>query len=83
MPKIATAQAATNEDADELFFPGPKVAARYDVSDMTLYRWLRDERMQFPKPTYLGRNRYWKLSDLVSWEINRAAGRPCSDAGSR
>ena len=42
-------------DAEEQFFPAPMVASRYNVSDMTLYRWLRDHRMQFPKPHYFGR----------------------------
>lgn len=58
-------------DADEVYFPGPKVAARYNVSDMTIWRWLRDERMQFPPPHYFGRFRYWRLSQLVSWERQR------------
>jgi predicted DNA-binding transcriptional regulator AlpA len=60
------------DQADELFFPAPLVASRYHVSDMTLYRWVRDPRMQFPAPHYFGRFRYWKLSDLVSWERQRA-----------
>ncbi len=58
--------------ADEIFLPARKTWERYGVSDMTLYRWLRDERMNFPKPVYLGRFRYWKLKDLESWEMSRA-----------
>ncbi len=34
-------------EAEELYLPGPKVAARYDVSDMTLYRWIRHLRRHF------------------------------------
>jgi predicted DNA-binding transcriptional regulator AlpA len=40
---------------------------------MTLHRWLADERMDFPKPTYLGRFRYWLQSDLEAWERQQAA----------
>ncbi len=66
---------AETRDADELFFPAPLVASRYNVSDMTLYRWLRDERMQFPRPHYFGRFRYWRLSDLTAWERERMSAR--------
>jgi hypothetical protein len=33
-----------------------------------LSRWVNDERKDFPKPTYFGRFRYWRLTDLVAWE---------------
>lgn len=59
-------------NADELYFPSPMVCARYHISDMTLWRWCKDERMQFPEPIYFGRYRYWKLSELVAWERDRA-----------
>lgn len=62
---------AFNSDGD-VFLPARKVWERYGVTDMTIYRWLRDERMAFPQPVYLGRFRYWKLTDLVSWERTRA-----------
>jgi excisionase family DNA binding protein len=75
MQSAPNASTVSDGEADELFFPGPKVAARYNVSDMTLYRWIRDERMQFPAPYYLGRHRYWKLTQLVSWERQRAMAR--------
>ena len=67
--------AEIKDEADELFFPAPMVASRYHVSDMTLYRWLRDPRMDFPKPHYFGRFRYWKLSELVAWERQHALAR--------
>jgi predicted DNA-binding transcriptional regulator AlpA len=74
---MQTSAAALHADeADECYLPGPKVSARYDVSDMTIYRWIRDERMQFPQPHYFGRLRYWKLSDLMSWERQRANSGP-------
>lgn len=60
-------------DADERYVPAPKVSARYDISDMTLYRWCRDDRMQFPRPIYFGRLRYWRLSDLLEFERRSAA----------
>ena len=67
-----------NEAPEETFLPARKVWERYSVCEMTLHRWLRDERLGFPKPIYLGRYRYWKLHDLREWERAQAAkrGRP-------
>ncbi len=51
-----------------------QVYARYGgISEMTLWRWLRDERMNFPQPMMINGRRYWKLSDLQAWEIARAS----------
>ena len=64
---------STREEAT-VFLTGPKVRARYGVSDMTLWRWLRDMRLDFPRPTYLGRFRYWRLDDLERWERAQPRG---------
>lgn len=37
------------------------------ISDMTLWRWLNDAGMSFPRPIYLGRRRYWREADVVGW----------------
>jgi predicted DNA-binding transcriptional regulator AlpA len=39
---------------------------------MTIHRWLRDTKLEFPRPIYIGRHRYWKLAELIQWE--RAKG---------
>lgn len=54
------------------FLPAREVISRYGVSFMTLYRWIDDERMEFPPPVYFGRYRYWHLSELEAWERSRA-----------
>jgi predicted DNA-binding transcriptional regulator AlpA len=52
----------------EQFVPARQVRARYGVTSMTLWRWLADDKLAFPKPIYIGRYRYWCLSALVAWE---------------
>lgn len=37
------------------------------VSDMTIWRWLNDPALKFPKPIYIGRRRYWKEAEVSSW----------------
>ena len=37
------------------------------VSEMTLWRWLNNPELKFPRPTYIGRRRYWREADVVRW----------------
>ena len=61
-------------EAEEKFLPAPRVLDRYSVSQMTLHRWLKNPEMGFPVPTYFGRYRYWRLSELLAYE-RRCASR--------
>lgn len=54
------------------FLPARHVRERYRVSDMTIWRWLRDDSVGFPQPVYLGRYRYWRVSDIEAWEVSQA-----------
>ena len=42
------------------------------VSDMALWRWLHHPELNFPKPIYIGRRRYWREADLAAWIESRA-----------
>ncbi|MEO9463903.1 MULTISPECIES: helix-turn-helix transcriptional regulator [Alphaproteobacteria] len=37
------------------------------ISDMSLWRWLDSSELNFPRPIYIGRRRYWKEADIVAW----------------
>ena len=55
----------TNQDP---LIPTQQVKERFGgVSDMWLHRRLRDGSC-FPRPVYIGRLRFWRLSELVAWE---------------
>ncbi|MGH6866402.1 MAG: helix-turn-helix transcriptional regulator [Methyloceanibacter sp.] len=55
----------------ERFLPSAAVRARYSVSDMSLWRWLRDEALAFPQPIRINGRRFWRLADLEEWEASR------------
>lgn len=38
-----------------------------NISDMTLWRWLNDQSLNFPQPIYIGRRRYWREADVLGW----------------
>lgn len=37
------------------------------VSRPTIYRWLRDPAMQFPKPVHIGKRVGWREEDIENW----------------
>ncbi len=62
------------EEHNERFLNARAVQARYATTDMSIWRWIRDERIAFPPPSLtVNRTRLWKLSDLVAWERERVA----------
>lgn len=37
------------------------------ISDMTLWRWLHNPAMGFPRPTLIGNRRYFREADVIAW----------------
>ena len=61
--------------SNQEFLPARRVWERYGVTQMTLWRWLRDEEMGFPRPVYLGRFRYFRVAELERWEASQRRGK--------
>jgi predicted DNA-binding transcriptional regulator AlpA len=57
----------------EYLLPAGMVRARYSVSDMSIWRWLHDDQLGFPKPLRINNRRFWRLSDLRAWEESQAS----------
>jgi predicted DNA-binding transcriptional regulator AlpA len=54
------------------YIPSRDVRERYRVSDMSIWRWLRNDELRFPKPTTINGRRYWLIAELEAWERARA-----------
>jgi predicted DNA-binding transcriptional regulator AlpA len=52
------------------FITAADLQKRYHISHVTLWRWLRNSQLEFPKPTTIGRLRLWRRADVVAWESN-------------
>ena len=39
---------------------GARLAEYLDVSTMTIFRWQRDETLDFPKPRVINTRKYWQ-----------------------
>lgn len=64
---------SSSSACDVTYLNARQVSQRYgNVSHMWLIRRLND-KSGFPRPVYLGRLRFWKLSELEDWERRRAA----------
>jgi predicted DNA-binding transcriptional regulator AlpA len=37
------------------------------VSDMTIWRWMADPALNFPKPIKVRIRRYWRESEVYAW----------------
>jgi len=71
----------THPDATR-YLTGPEVCWRYSISDMSLWRWLGDDKLGFPKPAMKVRDRrYWREQDLIDWERSPARRRARHRAG--
>lgn len=61
MPSVA-------QNAQDELLPAAQVRRRYGVSDMTVFRWVNDQKLGFPQPLYINKRRYWRVADLQAFE---------------
>jgi predicted DNA-binding transcriptional regulator AlpA len=79
-PPLTEVQAAIRKasvEAATVYLTAAQVRGRYgNVSEMTLWRWLRDEKLNFPRPYRVNKRRLWKAGELTAWERTKAPDRP-------
>lgn len=72
--------AHTNQRSDEPIDPGNqhRLISASDVrtmfgkvSDMTIWRWLKDPALNFPRPIYVQRRRFWRETEVLEWIENQ------------
>jgi predicted DNA-binding transcriptional regulator AlpA len=49
---------------------GAQTAAYLGVTTMTLWRWERDAKLAFPKPSLIRDRKYWNRDDINKWMRN-------------
>src|SRR5437867_986676 len=70
---------------DERYVNAAEVRQRYRRCDMTIWRWIRDPRVEFPPPVKLGAGglNSWWFPTLLEWEARRAEQTVTRTAGGR
>ncbi|HWJ72930.1 MAG TPA: DNA-binding protein [Kaistia sp.] len=61
------------EQKADIYLTAQQICSRYSIVKMTLWRWLKDDAMAFPKPFVIHRRRYFLETEVVEWERRRAA----------
>jgi hypothetical protein len=51
--------------------PARRVCQRYDVCDRTLDRWVANPKLNFPKPMYVNKRRYFDEDELDAFDRSR------------
>lgn len=46
---------------------GAQLAALLGVTTMTIWRWERDSKLNFPQPTVIHTRKYWSRDDINAW----------------
>jgi predicted DNA-binding transcriptional regulator AlpA len=60
-----------------VFLTTAQVRRRYGgISEMTLWRWLRDEAVSFPRPVIISGRRFWHAAELDTWDAARPKWQP-------
>lgn len=58
----------------EKLITAAEVRARFGgISDMTLWRWLDDAALGFPRAVYIQRRRFWRESEIAAFIERQAA----------
>ncbi len=57
--------------APKIYLTALDVRRRFKISDMTLWRWLKDERLDFPKPLLIRRRRYFDTAAIEKFECRQ------------
>jgi predicted DNA-binding transcriptional regulator AlpA len=75
MPVCATLTPTTlarriQQSNDSEYMTAAQLMARYGVSHMWLIR--RMAKDGFPKPSYFGRLRFWRRTEVEQWERSKA-----------
>jgi predicted DNA-binding transcriptional regulator AlpA len=53
------------------FLTTEQVRKRYNITNQTIWRWLRDPELGFPKPETIRRRRYWLEAKLDAFDAAR------------
>lgn len=57
---------------DPVYLTGPQILKRFQISDMTLWRWLQNPELGFPRPVVINRRRLFLLASVLEFERSRA-----------
>jgi hypothetical protein len=58
---------------EEQWITGPRLARHFNVTPMSIWRWLRDPNLAFPRPTQIRKRNFWRVADIREFEKRMVA----------
>jgi hypothetical protein len=58
---------------DEQWITGPQLARHFNVTPMSIWRWLRDPKLRSPQPTQIRKRNFWRVTDIREFEQRMVA----------
>jgi predicted DNA-binding transcriptional regulator AlpA len=55
-------------NTERRFLTTEQVRTRYNITNQTIWRWLRDPELDFPRPTMIRRRRFWPEAALDAFD---------------
>lgn len=59
---------------EKTYITAPDVCKRFSISQMSLWRWIGDEKLQFPRPLRIRNRRFFRLDEIQAFEARQRAG---------
>ena len=60
---------------DSPYFTAPQVMQRFGITEMTLWRWSRDDRLGFPQPMRIRNRKFYSVAEIEAWERQKMEAR--------
>jgi len=56
------------------YLTAKQVLERYQICQMSLHRWLKDDKLEFPRPLVINKRRLFNENEIIAWERRRFKG---------
>jgi predicted DNA-binding transcriptional regulator AlpA len=70
-----TKETAMSGNTQEALVSTRHIRERYDKTERTIHRWMKDDRLGFPQPIRINGRLYVKLGELEAWEAKQGNAR--------
>jgi predicted DNA-binding transcriptional regulator AlpA len=79
---LAYKSVTAERQSEQRYISRRELRALFPVSDMTIWRWMADPEVAFPRQVKLGRGgrNFWWLPEIREWERRRATKSPIDEA---
>lgn len=71
----AAAREGQAQEAPRVLVSRKPLLKMLDASEATLYRWMKDDEIKFPRPLKIGASSRWDMTEVGAWLAARKADR--------